>query len=212
MIEQGTAAWLAQRAGKATASKIADIMAKGRGGEESRSRANYLAQLTSERMTGRPYEGGFKSEAMERGNHVEDEAREAYAFTRNATVTRAGFVDHPHIAMSGASPDSYVGEDGLLEIKCPNTATHIETLLGGSIPKKYMLQMQWQLSTTGRQWVDFCSYDDRLPLHLQLHIQRIHRDQRLIIELETEVAAFLREVTDQVARLEAMKPHQELAA
>lgn len=211
MIEQGTDAWLAQRLGKATASKMADIMANGKGGEASKTRAAYLAQLVCERLTGRPTEG-YKSGPMERGNEVEPEAREAYTFERNAVVTKAGFVDHPHIPMSGASPDSYVGDDGLLEIKCPNTATHLETLQGGSIPKKYMLQMQWQLATTGRQWVDFCSFDNRLPLHLQLHVQRIHRDQRTIIELETAVSAFLREVSDQVIRLEAMKPQQEIAA
>lgn len=212
MIEQGTAEWHAQRCGKATASKMADIMAQGKSGAPSASRANYMAQLICERLTGKSTDG-YKSDAMERGNEVEPEARDAYSFRRsNSTVERAGFVDHPHVAMSGASPDSYVDDDGLLEIKCPNTATHLDTLLGGSIPKKYMLQMQWQMACTGRKWVDFVSYDNRLPEHLRLHIQRVERDQKTIIELETEVSAFLREVASQVVRLEAMKPQQEIAA
>jgi putative phage-type endonuclease len=212
VIEQGTAEWHAQRVGKATASKMSCVMANGKGGEPSKTRANYLAQLVCERMTGQPTEG-FKSKSMERGNEVEPEAREAYTFMFNATVARVGFVDHPHIAMSGASPDSYVGEDGLLEIKCPDTTTHLDTLLGGPISKAYKLQMQWQMACTGRQWVDFCSYDNRLPEHLRLHVQRIDRDQKIIIELETEVVAFLKEVTAQVARLDAMKTQPtEIAA
>jgi putative phage-type endonuclease len=128
----------------------------------SASRANYAAQLVAERLTGTPTET-FQSAAMIHGTDTEAEARHAYCFFRDAEVVEVGFVDHPTVAMSGASPDGLVGEDGLLELKCPNTATHISTLMGKSVPGKYVKQIMWQLACTGRQWCDFASYDPRLP-------------------------------------------------
>lgn len=211
MIEQGTPEWKAQRAGKATASRMSDIMAKGKSGAPSRTRANYEAQLICERLTGVVAEG-FKSKEMDRGNEVEPEAREAYAFMKNAKVERAGFVDHPSIKMSGASPDSYVGDDGLLEIKCPNTATHLDTLLGEDIDGGYKLQIQWQLACTGRKWCDFVSYDNRLPAHLQLYVRRVERDQSVIIALESAVVTFLREVDAKIAELATFNTVQDKAA
>lgn len=206
MIEQGTEEWRRQRLGKATGSRIADIIAKGKSGASSASRKNYAAQLVIERLT-EEVQPGFSSEPMEWGNDKEPEARAAYAFLRadGVTVTKAGFVDHPRIPMAGASPDSYVGEDGLLEIKCPNSATHMETILGKSPPAKYMTQMQWVMACTGRQWCDFVSYDPRFPENLALHVIRVPRDQKRIIELETEVSIFLREVSAAVDALKALE-------
>lgn len=209
MTEQGTAAWKAERAGKATASKIADIVAKTKSGW-SASRANYMAQLVAERLTGQPSEG-FTNAAMQHGTATEPEARDAYAFATDAEVTQTGFVPHPRIEWSGASPDGLVGEDGLIEIKCPNTATHIETLLGGSIDRKYMLQMQWQMACTGRKWCDFASYDNRLPGSMALFIKRVNRDDVLIAELERDVREFLSEVADQVASLQSKYELKEAA-
>ena len=131
MIEQGTDAWMQERCGKATASRIADIMAKTKAGYSS-SRANYAAQLIAERLTG-CVAPGFTNAAMQHGTLTEPEARRAYEFFVDRDVQQVGFVPHPSICMAGASPDGLVGDDGLLELKCPNTATHIETLLTGAM-------------------------------------------------------------------------------
>jgi YqaJ-like viral recombinase domain len=118
-------------------------------------------------------------------------------------VTEVGFIDHPEIAMTGASPDGLVGESGLVEIKCPNTATHLDTLLGGSVHEKYLTQMYWQMACTGCDWCDFVSYDPRLPAGMALFVARVHRDVERIAELEHEVRTFLRELDDKIARLRA---------
>jgi hypothetical protein len=120
-----------------------------------------------------------------------------------ADVEQVGFIDHPSIAMSGASPDGLVGDAGMLEIKCPNTSTHIETLLGGSIPQKYVYQMQWQMACAEREWCDFMSFDPRLPGRMQSHITRVHRDDKTIAMLESEVRTFLDELDEKLNRLEA---------
>lgn len=208
MIEQGTDAWKAQRLGKVTASRVADVIKKTKSGY-STSRKNYAAQLLCERLTGKTAES-FSNAAMQWGVEKEPEARTAYEFMKNVTVDLVGFVDHPSIVMSGASPDGLVGEDGLIEIKCCNTATHLETLISGEIDDDYVTQIQWQLACTGRKWCDYVGFDPRLPAHLQLFIKRIERDQRTIIELETEVSSFLRELTAQIARLP--QPSQDVAA
>lgn len=205
---QGGDAWHAQRRGKVTASRVADVIKKTKSGY-STSRKNYAAQLLCERLTGKTAEG-FSSAAMQWGIDKEPEARVAYEFMKNATVDLVSFVDHPSIAMSGASPDGLVGADGLVEIKCCNTATHLETLLSGEIDPDYITQIQWQLACTQRKWCDYVGFDPRLPAHLQLFIKRIDRDQRTIIELETEVSSFIRELDMQIARLPAAP--QEIAA
>lgn len=209
MIEQGTPEWHAERCGKATASKIADIIATTKSGP-STSRKNYLAQLVAERLTGAVAES-YTNAAMQWGKDTEEQARAAYAFLKGVDVEPAPFVIHPAIPDSGASPDGFVGSDGLVEIKCPYTATHIETLLGdGKIDAKYITQMQWQMACTGRAWCDFVSYDPRMPEHLAIWVKRVLRDDAMIIKLETEVTAFLREVAETVTALEAL--HLEEAA
>lgn len=191
-IIQGTPEWHQIRLGKVTASKVSDVIAKTKTGYAA-SRANYAAQLITERLTGVPSEG-FTNAAMQWGTEMEPEARAAYEFNRAATVTEIGFVPHPIIGDTGASPDGLVDDDGLIEIKCPNTATHIETLLGASVPGKYVTQMQWQMACTGRKWCDFVSYDPRMPEAMRFFCQRVYRDDALIAELETEVVNFLNEV------------------
>lgn len=208
MIEQGSEAWQAQRRGKVTASRVADVIKKTKSGY-STSRKNYAAQLLCERLTGKTAEG-FTNAAMQWGVEKEPEARAAYEFMKNVTVEQVSFVDHPSIAMSGASPDGLVGDDGLVEIKCPNTATHLDALMNQEIDPDYLTQIQWQIACTGRKWCDFVSFDPRLPAHLQLFIKRVERDQRTIIELETEVSGFLRELAAQIERLP--QPPQEIAA
>ena len=166
MVEQGSPEWHAKRIGKVTASKIADMLTKTKAGWGA-GRTNYRAQLVAERLTG-IIADSYTNEAMQWGTATEPEARNAYCFYGNVDVTQIDFVDHPTIAMTGCSPDGYVDEHGLVEIKCPNTATHIQTLLGGSIPGKYQLQMLWQMACTGRQWCDFVSYDPRMPEDMQI--------------------------------------------
>lgn len=210
MIEQGTPEWFAQRAGKVTASRVADVVAKTKTGWGA-SRANYLAQLVAERLTGN-VEPTFTNAAMQWGTDKEPEAREAYEYRTGVFVDQVGMVDHPTIAMTGASPDGLVGSDGLVEIKCPNTATHIDTLLSGKVPAKYVTQMAWQMACTGRSWCDFVSFDPRMPEHMRLFVQRVERDDTLIAELEREVEAFLDEVAKTVSDLTVAYPEPMKAA
>jgi len=209
MIVQGTDEWFAARIGKVTASRVADVVAKTKSGY-SASRANYMAELIVERLTGeRP--SSFTNAAMQWGTDKEPDARAAYCFMRDADVSEIGFVDHPRIAMTGASPDGLIGLDGLVEIKCPNTATHIETVLGQAVPSKYITQMHWQMACTERAWCDFVSYDPRLPEHLSLYVGRVERDDALVAELEREVEAFLAELDAKVDRLNTIEPQRKAA-
>ena len=202
MIEQGSAEWFALRAGKVTASRVADVIAKTKTGP-SALRQNYLAQLVAERLTGTVADS-YSNEAMKWGTEKEPDARSAYEFYSVAPVMPAGFVVHPVIGMSGASPDGYVGEAGLIEIKCPNTATHIETLLGATVPGKYITQMQWQMACTGRAWCDFVSYDPRMPEDMRLFVKRVARNDEIIDELEVAVRVFLSDVAATVVQLEKL--------
>jgi putative phage-type endonuclease len=201
MIEQGSIEWHAQRCGKVTASRVADLIAKTKTGWGA-SRANYMAELVAERLTGVPAVG-FVNAAMQWGTDTEPQARAAYEFFTDRTVELAGFVDHPHIPYTGASPDGYVGADGLIEIKCPSTATHIETLLYGDfgVAQKYVTQMQWQMACTGRKWCDFVSFDPRMPGNMQMFLRRIERDDKQIADLEHEVSVFLTELMAKVNAL-----------
>lgn len=208
-IIQGSIEWLQIRCGKVTASRVADIVAKTKSGPAA-SRANYMAELIAERLTGEPAER-FTNAAMAWGTDKEPEARSAYEFYRNESVREIGFVHHPKIDASGASPDGLVGEDGLVEIKCPNTSTHLDTLLGQMVPAKYINQMQWQMACTGRQWVDFVSYDPRLPESMRLFIKRMPRDDKRIDELETEVAGFLLEMSVKLSQLNSLYGLQDAA-
>ena len=198
-IIQGTPEWFAARLGKVTASRVADVIAKTKTGWGA-SRANYAAELIAERLTGTAAEG-FRSAAMDWGTEKEPEARASYEFRHDADVVQVGFAQHPTIEMSGASPDGLVGADGLVEIKCPQTATHLDTLLGNPIPAKYLTQMQWQMASTGRLWCDWVSFDPRLPEAMRLFVQRVKRDDELIGALEKQVREFLAEVDAKVIAL-----------
>jgi putative phage-type endonuclease len=207
---QGSEEWLQARVGKVSASRMADLCAKTKSGY-STSRANYCAELVAERLTGKPAEK-FKNAAMEWGSAQEADARRMYCFLNDCTVQQVGLVLHPTLEHACASPDGLVGEDGLLEIKAPMTATHISTLLGGEIDGKYLKQMAWQMNLTGRAWCDFVSFDPRLCPEMQLFIKRVHRDDRLIAELESEVRSFLDEVAGTVDRLRKLYLPTEIAA
>jgi putative phage-type endonuclease len=199
-MDQRTEEWFEQRAGKVTASRVSDVIAKTKSGY-SASRANYLAQLVAERLTGKPAES-YSNAAMEWGTVTEPYARAAYESKADVLVDEVGFVLHPSIEFSGASPDGLVGDVGLLEVKCPNTATHIDYLLGKVVPPKYKPQMAWQLACTKREWCDFVSFDPRLPERHQLFVVRYIPEDGYIQELEAEVSKFLGEVQETINKLE----------
>jgi putative phage-type endonuclease len=199
MMDQGTEEWFTIRIGKVTASRVADVIAKTKTGY-SASRDNYMAQLICERLTGLKGES-FTNAAMQHGTETEPLARAAYEALKDVLVDEVGFVPHPTIQMAGASPDGLVGEDGLLEIKCPNTATHIETLISKVVPGKYNTQMQFQMACTGRQWCDFVSFDNRLPEMFQLFVTRVPRDEVFIRLIEAEIVQFLAELDDKINKL-----------
>jgi len=208
-MEQGTEEWFKARLGKVTASRVADVVAKTKSGWGA-SRANYEAQLIAEILTGTVADS-YTNAAMQHGTETEPKARAAYEFLHDVDVELIGFVDHPTIAQTGASPDGIVGK-GMLEIKCPQPATHIDTLLKEKVPKKYITQMQWQMACCEKEWCDFMSYDDRLPVNLNTFICRIERDDKLIDELQTEVQIFLDEMNEKIERLQNLEPDNRISA
>jgi putative phage-type endonuclease len=198
-MEQRTDEWFTARLGKVTASRVADVVAKTKTGY-SASRENYMADLIVERLTGQKA-SSFSNAAMEWGTEQEPNARAAYSARTGELVEEVGFIDHPTIPMSGASPDGLVN-DGCVEFKCPNTSTMLEYILDGKPPQKYVTQMQWQMACAGRPWCDFVSYDPRLPERLQLLVVRVPRDDDYIKMLEQEVTIFLQELDDKLNKLE----------
>lgn len=198
-IPQRSDEWHSLRCGKVTASRIADVVAMTKTGWGA-SRQNYRAELVVERLTGVQFER-FVSAEMRRGSELEPHAIAAYEWYSDVTVQMVGFVDHPRIPMSGASPDGLVGEHGLVEVKIPNSATHLDTLLGVPFDKKYVDQVQWQMACTGREWCDLASFDPRLPESMRLFVKRIVRDEKRIAELEQAVKVFLGEIETIVAEL-----------
>ena len=200
--EQGSEEWVQARVGIATASRFNDIMAQTRSGY-SASRKNYMAELVVEILTGLPA-ANFVNSAMTWGTETEPVARLQYMLETGNEVEETGLWVHDEIP-AGASPDGFVNDDGTLEIKCPNTATHIETLTTKRVPKQYMAQVQGQLWMTGRKWCDFVSYDPRLPENAQMIIIHVQRDEDFIRELESEIRQFIKEVNQQVKFIKEYK-------
>lgn len=192
-LEQGSDEWKAARLGHVSASNVAAVMSKTKDGGESATRRTYKIKLVAERMTGLAQET-YKNAAMEWGNEQEPFARMAYESMKGLLVDKTGFWKHPSKEWIGVSPDGLVGDDGLIEIKCPNTTTHLEYLWDEVVPTEYRKQIQMQLWVTGRQWCDFVSYDPRLPQKNQLFIKRCERDEKLIAMMEQEVDVFLGEI------------------
>jgi len=202
-MEQRSNEWFAARLGKVTASRVSDVIAKTKSGWGA-GRKNYMSQLLCERLTGLQQDS-FSNAAMQWGTEIEPRARAAYQFVTDNIVQEVGFVDHPRIGMSGASPDGLVGDKGLIEIKCPNTATHLDTLLNGTVPDRYIVQMQWQMTCTGTDWCDFVSFDPRIGQDHEYWCQRIERDDKRIQELEEMVSEFLSELDAMMEQLNQRK-------
>ncbi|MHA7114675.1 lambda exonuclease family protein [Pseudomonas promysalinigenes] len=196
-MEQRSAEWFAARLGCVTASRVKDVMASGRGGAPSATRKNYMMELLCERLTGQQSGPDLSNKpAVQRGVELEPFACMAYEADKGLMVVETGLVMHPSIPGFGASPDGLVGDDGVLEIKCPNTATHIATMQSERHDPQYEWQMLAQMACTGRAWADFVSYDDRLPEPLQYVCHRFERDFKRIRDMEAEVSAFLEELAD----------------
>lgn len=207
-VEQGSDEWKKARTGKVTASMVDCVTAK-KGGAEAATRKKYKIKLVGEILSGEPADF-FHSAKMDRGTDIEPLAREAYAISRGVEVSQVGFVLHPTIERAGASPDGIVGEDGIMQIKCPDTHTHLQYILEDKVPADYQKQMLWEMACTERKWCDFVSFDFRLPEHLQLFVKRFERDDLRIAEIEREVIAFNLEVDDLLFRL-AKQPQPEEA-
>lgn len=210
LLLQGTDEWRAARAGSLGASQIADALARTKSGWGA-SRGNLMAQLLVERLTGAPTVG-FVSAAMQWGTEKEPDARAEYEFQKDVEVAQLGLVRHPKIKGTHASPDGLVGADGLVEIKCPLSATHLETLLYDTVPGKYTTQCMWQMACLpDRKWCDFVSFDPRLPQRMRMFCRRIERDDIAISQLEAQVQDFLQELENKIVDLDRIYP-TEVAA
>ena len=203
IIEQRSAAWYQARLGNVTASRIGDVIAKTKSGPAA-ARDNYMMELLAERLTGITQEH-FVNEAMLWGIEQEDFARAAYEARTGTPVVETGYIPHPGIEHSGGSPDGLVGADGLIEIKCPTTKTHIHFLIDGMIDPKYEAQMAWYIECTGRAWCDFVSYDPRLPDNVRLIVKRYVPEAMYLEYLRGEVNQFLAELAELEARVRAYK-------
>lgn len=208
-VEQNTEEWRMARVGSLGASRLHEAIARTKSGYGA-SRMNLMAELICERLTGQPAEK-FITQAMQHGTDTEPEARNAYCFYSGNAVDQIGLIRHPTIEGSHASPDGLIGEDGGLEVKCPQPAAHLETLLGQEIPAKYLTQMMWLMACSGRKWVDFVSYSPSLPESMRIFVKRLHRDDRRIAELETEVALFLQELAAKLSQLDSLYGEKEAA-
>jgi putative phage-type endonuclease len=199
-VQQGTEAWHQMRLGKVTASRVADLLAKTKTGP-SASRGNYLIELALQRVT-KTIEESYTNAAMEWGTQTEPQARVAYEVKTGNFVDQVAFIDHPTIAGFGCSPDGIVASDGLIEIKCPNSATHWSYIKANEPPNKYFIQMQAQMAVTGAKWCDFVSFDPRMPERSQLLVVRVMRDPEYILYMEAEISSFLKEVEKEVQLME----------
>lgn len=202
-MEQGSPEWFAARLGKVTASRVADIIASTKSGY-SASRKNYMTELICERLTGLKTES-YTNAAMQRGTELEPIARSVYEMKYGVIVREVGLIDHPTIPMCGASPDGLTGDIGIIEIKCPNPATHVESLLTNEFNHRYFTQMQWQLACTKRTWCDFVSFCPEIDDDLQLFVKQIPRDDNYIAYLEEEVIKFLNELDEKLNLLKGLK-------
>ena len=198
--EQNDAEWTWARTGRITASRMCDVMATLKRGGEAASRRDYRAELIAERLTGRA-EDHYVSKEMKFGTEQEPFARTAYEIKTENIVDQVGFIFHPRLDFTGASPDGLIGQDGGLELKCPKTTTHLAYMMAGTVPKEYQDQMLWNMACAEREWWDFASYDSRLPEKLRIFIVRMPRDEGRISEIEREILTLDSEVQYVCAQL-----------
>jgi putative phage-type endonuclease len=204
-MPQNSPEWLTERIGRVTASRVKDVVSTLKSGKESAKRASYKLELLQEVLTGRAVDH-YVTDAMQHGIETEPLARTAYEMAREVEVDPIGMIIHPQIARSSASPDGLLGKDGILELKCPTTPTHLSYLLEGVMPEDYIPQCMWQLACSGRQYCDFASFDPRLPEEFGLFIVRLQRDEKVIAAMEFEVVQFIAELNDMCAKLLKDRP------
>lgn len=213
---QGSSEWFIARSGRVTASEVGgavSFLKRGdKKGGETAARAAYRSRIVAETLLGAPMMDGFVSTYMKYGTEMEPFARAAYEVRFDLEVAQVGFVIHPQIDRSGASPDGLVGEDGGVELKCPKTETHLGYMLAGVLPPEYEPQVMWNMACTGREWWDFVSFDGRMPLRHQLFRMRVMRDEQRIAELEEGVIQFLADVDTTLGQLETINPQEEAPA
>lgn len=209
-IAQGSEAWKKLRLGKLTASRVADATDLLKSGKPGAKRTTYLGELIAERLTGL-YVEKYQNDLMRWGTEQEPQARALYEFLHGVDVEKVAFIDHPTIRMAGCSPDGLIGTAGGIEIKCPSTSTHIETLLSQEIPEEHIKQIDWNIACTSREWWDFASYDPRLPPHMTLFVKRRYRDEAAVAALEEGARAFIAEIDMKVDALNALYAQQEAA-
>jgi hypothetical protein len=203
---QGSEAWRQARCGSIGASDAPRVVRRIKSGGYSADRESLMAEKVLERLTNTPFEK-FKSAAMLRGIEREPEARLLYEILRDVEVEQVGLCPHPFVKGSHASPDGFVlvpggtALAGLIEIKCPEPAAHLDTLLTETISHDYTVQMQWQLSCTRMPWCDYVSYNPDFPGPMQMWVKRVHRDAALNGELEREITTFIRELEVKVDKL-----------
>jgi hypothetical protein len=204
-MEQRTPEWDRARWGSLGASKIGEALSRlKRSGERTKTAEDLMYEIAAERLTGVPAK---RVNALWWGVEHEDEARAAYAFLTNAPVVKIGLIPHPTIANAHASPDSLVGDDGGLELKCPTSATHLRTLLEDVVPEEHLPQIHWNLACSGRAWWDFVSYDPRfIDGRLHFFQKRVMRDDAVITEMENHARAWLAELEHKLMALEALYP------
>jgi hypothetical protein len=189
---QNTVDFYLDRLGSVGGSTVGDAIAMRKRGEgRLKASLDLMYELAAERVTGQPAK---RVNALQWGVDHEDEARAAYAFVTNAAIIRPGVIRHPRIAGAHASPDAFVGDDGGLELKCPTSSTHLQTLIADAIPDDHMPQIVWNLACSGRAFWDFCSFDPRFPEGLQLFVKRLERDEAAIADMENAVETFLAEL------------------
>lgn len=212
-VLQQSEEWLKMRIGCCTASRVGDVIkrlkrnaASGKKGEYASARQSYLMELLCEHLTGRAAEH-YVTPFMEHGTEVEPLARARYEIEMDDMVEHGGFALHESIKYFGASPDARVGEVGLAEFKCLKSENHIAIVQAGEIPEEYFPQMNAELACMPeREWVDFVSFDPRMPKGLQLFVRRHYRDRGRITEIETEVNAFLDDLATAISKLSTATP------
>ena len=203
-MDQRSSEWFEARCGSLGASKIGVALSRlKRSGDRTAAAMDYLYELGAERLTGVPAK---RSNPMSWGVEHEDEARRFYAFLTNLPVVKIGLIPHPRIKGAHASPDSLVGDEGGLELKCPTSATHFRTLLEQAVPEDHLPQVHWALACSGRQWWDFVSYDPRFPDRLQFFQKRVMRDETIIASMEAEALDFVGEVGSKLLKIDELYP------
>ena len=197
-IDQGSEAWHSIRLGKVTASRMKDVLSKGRGTAQSKTAETYMMELLCERLTGesKPF---FENDAMQWGTATEPQARSMYELMSGNTVDEVAFVEHNEFI--GISPDGLIGDDGLIEIKCPTTITQVRRALTNDYSKDYYTQIQCQLWVTERQWCDFLSFDPRLDIDASYLLQRVERDDVFIAAMEEKTYLFVDTMNELYKRL-----------